>query len=165
MSRACLLASLTAAALLAAPAHASEYLSGSIGWFDVTQQDDEATQFGIEYRFNPWQYGIRPMLGFSVTTEGSTYGYGGLSWDIPLIDNQLYVIPNFAAGGYGRGNGKDLGYGLEFRSGIEMDYQFPNAQRVGIAFNHTSNASLGDHNPGVEVLLINYSLPMNLFGR
>ncbi|HID90986.1 TPA: hypothetical protein EYP44_03395, partial [Candidatus Bathyarchaeota archaeon] len=40
--------------------------------------------------------------------------------------------------------GKDLGGALEFRSGIEASYAFENDSRLGVAFNHISNASLYD---------------------
>ena len=96
---------------------------------------------------------------FNLTNEGSVYGYGGLNWDIPILDSQLYLIPNFMIGAYSQGDGKDLGHALEFRSGLELAYQLPSSHRVGIAFNHISNASLGDKNPGAETLLINYQVP------
>ena len=160
-----LAATLLATAMLTATAHA-EYLTGYIGWFDFIDNEETATQFGVEYRFNPIEYGFRPMIGANVTTDGSLYGYGGFAWDVTLIDNQLYLVPNFAVGGYAQGDGKDLGHGLEFRSGIEMDYQFDNSHRVGIALNHISNASLGDKNPGAETILLNYSVPVGrIFGR
>lgn len=153
-----LLAAASALAL-SGPALAGDYLAGYVGYFDVGQNDDEATQFGAEYRFTPYIYGIRPTLGINATTDGSVYGYGGFNWDVPLVDNQLYLIPNFMVGAYSQGDGKDLGHALEFRSGIELAYQFPNAHRVGLAFNHISNASIGDKNPGAETVLINYHVP------
>lgn len=158
-------AALAFSTLLTVPAQAAEYLTGYAGWFDVLDQEDEAGQFGLEYRFSPWQWGIRPTLGFNVTTDSSAYGYAGFHWDIPLIENQLYLVPNFAAGVYGEGDGKDLGGAIEFRSGIELDYQMSNEHRVGMAFNHISNASIYNKNPGAETLLVNYSVPMGLFGR
>jgi lipid A 3-O-deacylase len=160
----------TAAALilssaLAGNAYATDYLSGSVGWFDIIDQDNESTHLGLEYRFNPWQYGFRPTVGANLTTDGALYGYGGFHWDVPLVDNELYLVPNFVAGLYSEGDGKDLGGAIQFRSGIELQYQMPNTHRVGVAFNHISNASIYDKNPGVETLLINYSVPMGLFGR
>jgi lipid A 3-O-deacylase len=159
------LTALTSVLLASAPAHAVDYLTGYVGWFDVTQQDDEATQLGLEYRMTPWEYGIRPTLGANITTDGSFYGYGGFNWDIELVNNQVYLVPNFMVGGYAQGDGKDLGSSIEFRSGIEIDYQFANASRVGVAFNHISNASIGDKNPGAETVLINYSMPVGTLMR
>jgi lipid A 3-O-deacylase len=148
-----------AASALCTPAHAADYVHGYVGLFDFVDQDNEATQFGVEYRMSPIAYGFRPMLGANVTTDGSLYGYGGFAWDVPLIDNQLYLVPNFAAGAYAQGDGKDLGHALEFRSGIELMYQMVNTHRVGVAINHVSNASIGDKNPGAETILFHYGVP------
>ncbi len=151
----------TVAALgVSAPAAASDYLTGYVGWFDVIDEENEATQFGLEYRMSPIGYGLRPTIGIDVTTDGAVYAFGGINWEVPLIDNQLFLIPNFMAGGYSQGDGKDLGHGLEFRSGLELSYQMENTHRVGVAVNHISNASLGDKNPGAETILINYSVPV-----
>lgn len=152
-------------ALTALPAAASDYLTGSLGWFDIVDKDDESAQFGLEYRVTPWQFGLRPIVGVSVTGDGSVYGYAGLNWDVALIENELYLIPNFAVGAYSDGDGKDLGGAIEFRSGIELAYQLPNAHRIGVAFNHISNASIYDKNPGAETLLLTYGIPTNFFSR
>ncbi len=140
-----------------------DYVTGYIGYFDVIRNDYNAVQFGAEYRARPLQYAIRPMFGVNVTTDGSIYGYAGLNWDAELIKDQLYLIPNFAAGLYHKGDGKNLGGAIEFRSGIELAYQLPNAQRIGIAFNHISNASIYGHNPGSETALVTYSIPLDNF--
>lgn len=145
----------------AGSARASDYVTGYVGWYDLVDQDNQSAQFGIEYRFHPVDFGLRPTLGINATGDGSVYGYGGFNWDVQLVPNQIYLIPNFMAGAYSDGSGKDLGGAIEFRSGIELAYQFPNRERVGIAFNHISNASIYDKNPGAETLLINYSVPVN----
>lgn len=154
----CLLAAVSALSLSSA-AHAEDYLVGYAGYFDVSQGDQDAAQFGVEYRFTPYVYGIRPTLGANVTTDGALYGYGGFNWDVPLFDDQLYLIPNVMVGAYSQGDGKDLGHAVEFRSGIELAYQFTDRSRIGLAFNHISNASIGDKNPGAETVLLNYQVP------
>lgn len=140
-----------------------DYITGYIGYFDVIRNDYTAAQFGAEYRGREIQYSIRPMVGLNVTTDSSAYVYAGLNWDAELIKDQLYLIPNFAAGLYHKGDGKNLGGAIEFRSGIELAYQLPNAQRIGIAFNHISNASIYNHNPGSETALVTYSIPLDSF--
>jgi len=161
-----ILATITAAfaatSAQAAPQKADDtgYLTGAIGYFDVTQQDNDATLLGAEYRFEPYDYGFRPMVGVFATTDSAVYGYVGFHWDVALLPDELYISPNFAAGAYSAGDdGKRLGGAIEFRSGIELAYQFQNRQRLGIAFNHLSNASIYDRNPGVETLLVTYSIP------
>lgn len=148
--------------LLSQPAHASDFLDLSVGYFDISQQDNSAVQYGVGYRYDDIFHGLRPGVGGYVTSDKAMYGYAGLYWDVP-ITSELLIVPNFAAGGYSKGDhGKDLGNGIEFRSGIEVDYQFPYGTRLGIAFNHLSNASLGEHNPGVETLMLVYQHPLNL---
>lgn len=144
-------------------AQSKDYITGYIGYFDIIRHNQDTTQFGLEYRAKPLQYNIRPIVGVNITPDSAVYGYVGLNWEAPLIDNQLYLIPNFAAGIYKKGDGKQLGGPIEFRSGIELAYQFPNSQRLGLAFNHISNASIYDHNPGSETLLVTYSVPLDSF--
>lgn len=153
---------LLAALTVATPAIATpqdDYLTGYVGWFDVTQTDDDAAEVGVEYRYKDVYYGLRPLVGAFVNFDGATYAYAGAQWDIYLSD-RVTVSPNFAAGAYSHGSSKDLGYGIEFKSGIETAYEFDCGSRLGVAFNHMSNASLGDHNPGTENLIVTYSYPI-----
>lgn len=139
-----------------------DYIVPYIGYFDITQDDNAAAQFGGEYRFAPYYYSLRPGIGLNISNDGSVYGYGGVFWDIDLMDGALWITPNFSAGLYHEGDGKDLGGAVEFRSGIEVSYLFANEHRVGIAFNHISNASIYDRNPGAETLLVNYHIPSSM---
>lgn len=152
----CLVLSTT---LAASPALATDYVTGTLGWFDLVDGESEAVQLGAEYRFAPIEYGFRPMIGANITNDGSLYGYGGFHWDVELIPNALFISPNFAAGVYGEGDGKDLGGAIEFRSGLELAYQFENQNRLGVAFNHVSNAGIYNKNPGAETLMMTYSIP------
>ncbi|MDE3059504.1 MAG: acyloxyacyl hydrolase [Pseudomonadota bacterium] len=153
------------AALACSPAHAEDYISLSAGGYDALRHKDPATLFGAEYRFSPLEYNIRPIIGGFVTTDSGAYGYAGFDWDVSLIQNQLFLIPNFAVGAYSDGNGRQLGGPLEFRSGLELDYQLPNAQRIGVALNHISNASIYKHNPGEENVIATYSIPVATIGH
>ncbi|HJS30864.1 MAG TPA: hypothetical protein VJ924_02640, partial [Alphaproteobacteria bacterium] len=58
------------------------YLSVGIGAFDIFHDDFRATQFELQFRPDVKWWLIQPMVGASVTTEGSVYGYGGISLDI-----------------------------------------------------------------------------------
>ena len=106
-----------------------------------------------------------PFIGFTGTAEGGTYGYAGIGVDL-FFDDKLVLTPNFAAGAYGNGAGKDLGYAVEFRSGFNFMFRLDDNSRVGFSFHHISNAGLDDRNPGEESLLVIYSVPFNrLFAR
>lgn len=148
-------------ALLASSAHAEGGHAAVYGGaFDVLD-DESRVQFGAEYRFADAFKGLRPTVGMNGTDRGDVYAYGGINWDIRLGDTPFLLTPNFMAGAYHRGDGKDLGGALEFRSGLEASYEFAGGSRLGAAFNHISNAGIYDKNPGAEALLLVYQHKVN----
>ncbi len=63
------------------------------------------------------------------------------------------MTPGFGVGAYhDGGGGKDLGSVLAFRSQIVLAYCFDDRSRLAVAFSRISNASVGDDNPGSEIL-------------
>ncbi len=164
MKKLILSAVLFGVAALSQPAMAQDasYLSLGAGVWDITQDDDMATDFRVEYRHGDslfWK--IKPWAGVEATTDGSLWGGGGILADFNLTDN-IYVVPSFGVGLYtDGGSDKDLDYPIEFRSQIEGGYQFMNGHRLGLAFGHISNADLGDDNPGTEILNVYYSIPLS----
>ena len=147
--------------LSARPAAADDpaFINLSLGYFDVWKHDDSALAAGAEWQ-SGWRLWIfQPILGGMVTTDGSLYGYGGIATDI-FFGNRWVLTPSFAVGAYSEGDGKDLGSTIEFRSSIAFAYRFDDRSRVGVRFYHLSNAGIGDHNPGVEVLDLTYSIPL-----
>ena len=74
------------------------------------------------------------------------------------ISEKWFFTPSFALGYYDRGDSKDLGYNLEFRSQIEFSYKLKSS-RIGFNLNHISNASIGDTNPGTESATISLIRP------
>ena len=156
------ISALLVASAFAGDGFAADYLSVNAGDFNALRSgQDHSFQYGAEYRFSEVEYGIRPIVGGFGTADGAAYGYAGLNWDVALVPNQLYIVPNFAVGAYHKGGGKDLGGTLEFRSGIELDYQLPNAHQIGVSLNHISNAGIYSHNPGEESIIGIYSIPVS----
>lgn len=138
-----------------------DFVTFGAGVYDMF--DDQTTaEFRVEYVFSEahkaWIF--TPFVGLTATAEGGTYGYGGIGIDI-FMGKRLVVTPNFAAGVYGNGDGKDLGHAIEFRSGVGMAYRFDDYSRLGLAFHHISNAGLGERNPGEETLMLTYSVPLD----
>jgi lipid A 3-O-deacylase len=151
---------------LAAPVKAQDsvdpsYISFGAGVWDITQDDDMATDFRVEYRHGAllfWK--IKPWAGVEATTDGSLWGGVGILADFKICEN-VYITPSFGAGLYtDGGSDKDLDYPLEFRSQLEAGYEFANTQRLGVSFGHISNADLGDDNPGTEILNVYYHVPV-----
>lgn len=158
MKNSLFLAAAAATSLFATTALADDHLVLSAGAFNI--DEDQTANFGLEYRANPIWMDLKPMIGGQINTDMGMYGYAGLLYDWKPVDN-LYIAPSAAVGAYKDGSSVDLGGALEFRTGIEAGYTFDNNYRMGVAFHHISNASIYDRNPGVEQLMVTYSIPLD----
>jgi lipid A 3-O-deacylase len=146
--------------LLPALARADDPSLIALGAGDIDFDHNEpAGELRGEYRFAQGFYFIKPMVGAFGTSRHSVYAYGGLRADLVFWDHYV-VMPNAAVGWYDRGNGKDLGTPIEFKTGVEFAYRWDGGTRLGVAFDHISNAGLSRHNPGTEQLLLMLSLPV-----
>jgi hypothetical protein len=135
-------------------------LSLGVGYYDI-MDNEEAVDVRVEWRSgNDLFWGIKPFVGAEATTDAAIYGLAGLYRDFPVSPN-WYITPSFGAGLYHDGDGKDLGHVIEFRSQIEVAYEFDSNNRVSLGFGHISNASIGDRNPGTEILNLYYHMPWN----
>jgi hypothetical protein len=150
--------------LLASPevrAEEPDLLAVGAGAYNVLHQNKEA-QMRLEYRFSyRFLYVIRPILGGFVTDRGTLYGYGGIRLDAE-IGRHFVITPEGAVGAWRRGSTetRELGGPIEFKSGGEFAYRFDNDARLGLLFDHISNAGIYKKNPGVESALLVYSIPL-----
>ncbi len=153
---------LTALTLTAPRARAEDpsFLTLGIGYFDVNRQVADAADFRLEYRHGGKVWIFKPWVGVEATSDGAVYGAAGILIDV-FFGRRVVVTPSFGAGYYEEGDGKDLGHDIEFRSQIEIAYRFDDRSRLGLAFSHISNVSIGDINPGVEILNLYYSVPLD----
>lgn len=136
-------------------------VSVGLGYYDVFDDDDTATDFRIEYRPGEsifWE--LKPWIGVEVTSDGGLYGAAGFLYDFAL-GNQWVLTPSIGGGLYADGDGKDLGGSIQFRTQLELAYQFENTSRISGSVSHISNAGIKDNNPGTEVLGVYYHIPMD----
>lgn len=154
-------AALLCASAVAAPAFAADkdLLTLGVGSYDVIQNEDNTAAASLEYMSGKKLWVFNPFAGVMGTLDSAVYGYGGIAYDIKLADHWV-LTPSFAAGIYARGDGRDLGSPVEFRSAIALDYEFDNGVRAGLQFFHISNAGLTEQNPGTEVLMATYGMPL-----
>ncbi|MDE1901170.1 MAG: acyloxyacyl hydrolase [Alphaproteobacteria bacterium] len=96
---------------------------------------------------------LHPTVGFEGNGNGATYSSAGLDLDIPLFRHQIVFTWGESAGLYTRGNDpRWLGSPLEFRSQLELGWQFDNGYRLSGYISHLSNAGIAKANPGAEIL-------------
>jgi lipid A 3-O-deacylase len=156
-----------AGALSAQPARADDpaFLTLTAGWFDLNRQKDQGAEFGIEYRSDKKFWWFKPFATLAGVSNGMTFLGAGVLIDF-YFGRRWVVTPSFAPTWWrGKTSDLDLGHALEFRSRLEVAYRFDDRSRLGVAFSHSSNAGLGDSNPGTESLMVHYSIPFDKLGK
>ena len=148
----------TATKLLAAESSNHQY-NFFTGNFDFSDDKQSAMLFGFQHQNedlerNTFMGNISPITGGFITENSAAYIYTGIEWNIDM--GALTFTPSFAPGLYHKGDGKDLGHVLEFKSEIQFSYDFSGNSKVGLSYNHVSNASLGDKNPGANSYMFNF---------
>jgi len=136
-----------------------------IGAFDIMDKGF-AWEVDANYRFDSEFWIFNPQIGALYTGNGDKYGYGGIVWDIPL-SKKWHFNASTAAGYYSKGgtDGKDLGGPIEFRTGLELQYEFPDRSRIGLVAYHISNAGIYKKNPGEETGLLTFAVPTDYFTK
>lgn len=152
--------------LPALPAKAADddLLSLSAGWFDVFLNDDDALALTAEYRWAREFWIFQPFVGGTATSDLGGHVFAGVLVEAKLTE-RIYLTPSLAPGLYFKGNGKDLGSVIQFRSQIELAYRFDDMSRLAIGLAHISNAGIEDKNPGAEIAFISYQMPLSRLGR
>ena len=120
------------------------------GMFDWSDHKQASGLIGLQHQndelFIEADHGrFSPITGAFITSKNAFYIYTGVQAEYQF--GSLAITPSFAPGYYGAGNGKDLGYPLEFKTEIQMSYDLSNTSLLGMSYNHISNASLGTKNP------------------
>ena len=135
-----------------------DFLTFGAGAFDFND-DATAGVVSLEYLSAKRLLFLQPLAGVMVTFDGAVYGYAGLGLDV-FFGRRIVATPSFSFGVYGKGDGKDLGHVVEFRSAAQIAYRFDDRSRLGVMFHHLSNAGLDDRNPGANTLMLTYSRPL-----
>lgn len=158
-----LLASVAALCLvLPAQAKEGDFLSFSLGYYNALNGDG-AIDARLEYRPNSVIFieNLKPWGGIELTSDASVWIGGGLLYDWKFADN-WYLTPSFGAGLYAQGSSdKDLGGPIEFRSQLEVSYEFEDTSRMSLSFSHTSNGGIYDKNPGTETIGLYWHIPLD----
>ena len=129
------------------------------GMFDFSDEGKKSTLVGIQHQ-NENLYRdsflgtISPVSGFLITSDSATYLYTGIQAEYNI--GKINLTPSFTPGLYGQGNGKDLGHLVEFKSEVQLSFDLLKNSELGFSYNHISNASLGDKNPGANSYMFNF---------
>jgi lipid A 3-O-deacylase len=130
-----------------------------IGNFDFSDHKQAAVLFGFQHQNEDLNRdtligNISPITGGFITENSAAYIYTGFEWNIDM--GALTFTPSFAPGLYHEGDGKDLGHVIEFKSEVQFSYEISKNSKIGFSYNHLSNASIGDKNPGANSYMFNF---------
>ena len=129
------------------------------GMFDFSDDGKRASLFGIQHQNenltrDSFLGTLSPVTGFMITADNATYAYTGIQAQYKL--GNLNITPSFTPGLYHEGDGKDLGHILEFKSEVQISLDIFKNSELGFSYNHISNASLGEKNPGANSYMFNF---------
>ena len=135
------------------------YLSVSAGktYFQDEEFGEEIyVRYETAHSLGPFQ----TSFGASVDTNGAVWIGAGPVYSKTFADDRMYYRLSAITGLYRQGDGPDLGSFIEFRSSAEIGYQFDGGARLGLSFDHRSNAEISTVNPGYETIQLRFSLPL-----
>ena len=129
------------------------------GLFDFSDDGKRSSLFGVQHQNedlnrNTFLGNLSPITGALITSDNASYFYTGIQAHYKI--GSLNLTPSFTPGYYHEGDGKDLGHALEFKSEVQLSLELPKESQLGFSYNHISNASLGDKNPGANSYMFNF---------
>ena len=129
------------------------------GMFDFSDDGKRSTLIGIQHQNenlnrDTFLGNLSPITGVLITSDNAGYIYTGVQaqYNIGILN----ITPSFTPGLYHEGDGKDLGHMLEFKSEVQLSFDLSKNTELGFSYNHLSNASLGDKNPGANSYMFNF---------
>ena len=164
MKRSILLAIVSSLVLLSSISASQEAIFG-LGVTDQPNAGSDNEVLSVEYVHKPFyehdRFSAALASNFNITTDSDWFLGAGIAmrwhWDNGWFAEGSFM-PGYSEAGL---EGNDLGNDLVFRSALSVGYEFERGGRWSAAVTHTSNASLGDENPGVDKLLLRYHLPLH----
>ena len=129
------------------------------GNFDFSDDKQSALLFAFQHQNENLERdtiigNISPITGGFITENSAIYIYTGFEWNVDM--GALKFTPSFTPGLYHEGDGKDLGHVIEFKSELQFSYSISENSNLGVSYNHVSNASIGDKNPGANSYMFNF---------
>ena len=129
------------------------------GMFDFSDDGKRSALIGFQHQNenlnrDTFLGNLSPITGFMITADNAGYIYTGVQAQYKF--GALNIVPSFTPGLYHEGDGKDLGHILEFKSELQLSLDLSKTSELGLSYNHISNASLGDKNPGANSYMFNF---------
>ena len=130
------------------------------GMFDFSDHGKRSTILGFQHQNeelnrDTFLGNLSPITGAMITADNATYFYTGVQAQYKI--GSFNFTPSFTPGYYEKGDGKDLGSFLEFKSEIKIGFDIFENSKLGYSYSHISNNNWGDSNPGTDNQQITFS--------
>lgn len=137
-----------------------QYVSVNAGCYNIFDNGERTGYLDIRYHSKAKFLVFRPCAGLLLGFDGSLFLYTGV--EIPLhLTSRLMVRPMACLGFYRPGSTFDLGYPLEFRTGVNLTFTMKKGLLLGLEFSHISNTGFwAEHNPGTETVGLILMIPV-----
>jgi hypothetical protein len=133
------------------------FQTGAVEFQDRPAGEEIYLEYALPTAYGPFQ----PVAAVSVTSDESAWLGFGLRSEVPLWDTDLVYEGSLIPGYHDPGNGPDLGGALQFRGSFGLAYDFGNDVRIGLYYDHRSNADTQALNPGLETYGLRVSIPLD----
>ncbi len=145
------IALLMAALAATLPASAeTRHVIASVG----QQIKGNSREIGLRYIGLPVWGPLRPTLGVSRALNGSGHVGAGFGFYWQRGREGAFVRLGTIAGIHKRGNGRDLGGPIMFRSALDLGYRTARGVEFGLGVDHRSSARLYRPNPGLDTVYV-----------
>ena len=129
------------------------------GMFDFSDDGKKSELIGFQHQNenlnrDTFLGNLSPITGALITADSAAYFYTGVEAQYKI--GTFNFNPSFTPGLYHEGDGKDLGHVLEFKSEFQISLDMSDSSQFGFSYNHISNASLGEKNPGANSYMFNF---------
>tara|TARA_B100000902_G_C27289391_1_gene906304 strand:- start:330 stop:842 length:513 start_codon:yes stop_codon:yes gene_type:complete len=129
------------------------------GMFDFSDDGKKASLIGFQHQNenlnrDTFLGNLSPVTGAMITADSASYIYTGVQAQYKI--GTINLTPSFTPGYYNKGDGKDLGHEIEFKSEVQLSLDLSKGSSLGLSYNHLSNASLGEKNPGANSYMFNF---------
>ena len=129
------------------------------GMFDFSDNGKKSAIIGIQHQNEnltrkSFLGTLSPITGAMITADNAVYFYTGIQAQYKI--GKINLTPSFTPGIYEKGDGKDLGHVVEFKSEVQLSLNLFENSQFGMSYNHISNASLGEKNPGANSYMFNF---------
>ena len=129
------------------------------GMFDFSDDGKKSALIGFQHQNEnltreSFLGTLSPITGALITADNAAYFYTGIQAQYKM--GKIHLTPSFTPGIYEQGDGKDLGHIVEFKSEVQLSLNLFENSQLGMSYNHISNASLGEKNPGANSYMFNF---------